>query len=102
MNRRFTREHQYAPLTATATAQPLTLDSQFRKTIIDVTGAGAIRVRINGVGDLDGDNGILVSFEKPLTLYNHIVHTFEYIRETSMTGDVAFQVIGLWADAHNS
>jgi hypothetical protein len=95
---KFSRKQKFLEATATATKQDLAIGKNaFAKLIIDVTESGAIRVSINGEPEtLDGNNGILVPYEKPLVLFNHIVNTISFIRENSMTGDIDFQVLGLY------
>jgi hypothetical protein len=98
MSVKFTRKQKFLTGTATDTKQDLNIGANaLAKMIIDVTISGAIRIQINGEPEtLDGDNGILISYEKPLVLFNHIVNSISYIRESSMSSDVSFQVLGLF------
>ncbi len=95
---KFSRKQKFLQATATDTKQDLAIgNNAFAKLIIDVVDSGAIRISINSEPNtVDGDNGILVTYEKPLIIYDHIVNTISYIREDSMSSDVDFQVLGLY------
>jgi hypothetical protein len=94
---KFSRAQKYLSLSATNTEQDVAIgNNAFTKLIIDVTVAGAIRISINGEPEtLSGGNGILIPYEKPLTLYNHVVNSISYIRDNNMISNVSFQIIGL-------
>lgn len=96
-----TRNQEVSSLTATSSAQELTINTQYRKTIITVLSAGttgvAIRVQINGNPDsFDADTGILVTDFAPLVIDNHFVESLKYIRESGQSADVKISVLGMW------
>lgn len=92
-----TRKLKVNELQATDSVQSVDFAENPVKTIIDVTTSGSIRVQIDGEpGTLDGSNGIFVSYEKPLVLYDHYVNNIKFIRDLGMTGNVNFQIIGFY------
>lgn len=95
---KLSRKDAFHQLQATNTEQEVNMQNQaYSKLIIDVVNSGAIRVQINGVPEtFDGQNGYLVSYEKPLIIYNHVVNSIKFIRDFDMTFNVDFQVLGLY------
>lgn len=92
-----TRKLIVKELQATESVQSVDFVENPVKTIIDVTSSGSIRVQINGEPEtLDGSNGIFISFEKPLVLYDHYVNNIKFIRDIGMTGDIDIQIIGFY------
>lgn len=94
---KFTRETELLSLTATNAKQSAVLSDGYRKIIIRVPTSNAIRVAINGNPEsLTGLNGLIVNQSLPLEISNHVINSIDYIRDDGESGDVDFQILGMW------
>lgn len=92
-----TRKVLLSELTATITPQEVVFGDLPFKTIINVIDTGIIRLQINDVPvTFDSTHGIIVANTKMLELDQHYIDKIKYIRDSTMSGDIKFQIIGLY------
>jgi len=88
----------YHNLTATNTVQDLPFTQCPLNTRIEVLDATSIiRVSINGnPAVLSGTAGIVVKTGTPLELKSTYIDDIKYIRESTMSADIKFQIVGTY------
>ena len=93
-----TRHNQIQNLTATDTKQSVDIEpNSYSKIRIRVNVTGVIRIGINGDPvTLTGSNGISISDTRELQLDDHVVRSIDYIRDAGESGDITFDLIGMW------
>jgi len=97
MSLKFTRKNYWKGLTATASAQEVSDLQTLSKGRVVLPATGKIRLQINGEPEtLDGDTGYLVTDTIPYVWDNHIVKSIMFIRETSMSSNVVFEIDGMY------
>lgn len=84
-------------LSATVSPQEVIFGDLPLKTIINVLATGSIRLQINDVPvTFDSTHGIFLDNTKMMVLTDHYIDKIKYIRNSTMSGDIAFQIIGLY------
>jgi hypothetical protein len=90
-----TKRLQFEQLEADTTVREFEFDEHVIRLDIDVTSPGAIRLGINSEpAALSGSLGILIPYEKPLHIENHLIKTVQFVRDDDVGTDVNFQLIG--------